>query len=90
MSLSDSALDLLREALDGETNPHLQLILLEQGSVFCTLPPDLEALRSELSERLDPFPIPPVVDAKSWGRRSSSGSGLAATEGAKTRSKPSA
>jgi hypothetical protein len=89
MSLSESALDLLREALEGETNPHLQLILLEQGSVFCKLPPDLEALRSELNERLDPFPIPPVVDAKSWGRRSASGSGSVATEGSKTGSKPS-
>jgi hypothetical protein len=89
MSLSESALDLLREALEGETNPHLQLILLEQGSVFCKLPPDLEAMRSELSGRLDPFPIPPVVDAKSWGRRSSPGSGPVVTEGSKTRSKPS-
>jgi hypothetical protein len=71
MPLSESALDLLREALDGETNPHLQLILLEQGSIFCKLPPDLEALRSDLSERLAPFPIPPVVDVKSWVKRSS-------------------
>jgi hypothetical protein len=47
MPLSESALDLLREALDGETNPHLQLILLA------------------------PFPIPPVVDVKSWVKRSS-------------------
>lgn len=86
MSLSDSALDLLREALDGETNPHLQLILLEQGSVFCRLPPDLEALRSELSERLDPFPIPPVVDAKSWGRRPFSGPGPVAPGKSETRS----
>lgn len=69
MPESKSALDLLRSCLEGETNPHLQLILLEQGMVFCNLPPDLEALRSELSERLSPFPIPPVVDVKSWGRR---------------------
>lgn len=62
MPESNSALDLLRAALKGETNPHLQLILLEQGMIFCNLPPDLEALRSELSERLAPFPIPPVVD----------------------------
>jgi hypothetical protein len=68
---SNSALVLLRSCLKGETNPHLQLILLEQGMIFCNLPPDLEALRSELSERLAPFPIPPVVDVKSWVKRSS-------------------
>jgi len=75
MPESKSALDLLRSALEGETNPHLQFIILEHGMIFCNLPPDLEALRTELSERLAPFPIPPVVDVKSWGKRSS-GQGL--------------
>lgn len=70
MPESNSTLDLLRSALAGETNPHMQLVLLEHGRIFCNLSPDLEALRLELSERLDPIPIPPVADAKSWRKRS--------------------
>ena len=45
MTETDSDVDLLRSCLERETNPYRQLILLEQGMVFCNLPPDLEALR---------------------------------------------
>ena len=58
----------LRNALATAKTQHIELILLEHGSMFENLPDDLEKRRAFLNETLEPFSIPPVADVKSWMR----------------------